>query len=165
MQEVLSSWPDLSSKLLFGQSKNQSDSDDETVATIIRRYYLGKSRDINVEGQADGDLLDLFTDLGMSLGVAEAAQYHSEIATRPTFLYELTHRPSLSFSSLYASGTGFTGLDFGVSFSDDLFFLFHGLNRVNALRTEDDRQTSETMVKLWTNFAKYGDPTPFRYET
>ena len=104
----------------------------------------------------------MITDLSMSLPVAEAAQYHSEVArSKPTFLYELTHRPSFTFGEEYAPD-GFKGPNFGVSFSDDLFFLFHELNYVNALQTEADRKTSETMVKFWTNFAKYGAPSPFR---
>ena len=159
---MVSSWPDLSSKLLFGLSKNESSSEDETVGDIIKRFYLGKSPVLESD-QAKRDLLDMFTDLSMSLPTAEAAQYHSELTRRSkTFLYELTHRPSLSFSSLWAGGTGFEGEDFGVSFADELFYLFHGLNRVQALRTDEDKATSGVITKLWTDFAKYGEPNPFR---
>ena len=52
--------------------------------------------------------------------------------------------------------------DFGVTAYDDLSLLFNSPFMLEeAVVTEEDMDTREAMVMMWTNFAKYGDPTPF----
>jgi carboxylesterase type B len=48
-----------------------------------------------------------------------------------------------------------------VSHIDDLFMLFtpHVIP-VTVLYTDQDRYCSSAMVSMWTNFAKFADPTP-----
>ncbi len=123
----------------------------------------------------------------------------------PAYLYELTHRPSKSFTA------GITDEDFGVVEHDDLsfllqrhvnrigFFFFPGsqlpsytffitiycrrrsLNKVcscstvlkksfyfqnagleYAVSTPEDRRVRDVMTTMWANFARHGDPTPYR---
>merc|ERR1719228_2337427 len=50
---------------------------------------------------------------------------------------------------------------FGVSHVDEMLYLFdplhhHDLQDMN----QSDENIRELLVSLWTNFAKYGDPTP-----
>jgi carboxylesterase type B len=51
--------------------------------------------------------------------------------------------------------------EFGVAHADDLFMLFkaHGFP-LETVYTDEDKATSQNMLKLWTNFAKTGNPTP-----
>ena len=52
--------------------------------------------------------------------------------------------------------------DFGVTAYDNLSFLFNSPFMLEeSVVTEEDMDTREAMVMMWTNFAKYGDPTPF----
>jgi len=47
----------------------------------------------------------------------------------------------------------------GVSHVDELLMLFYSHNLpYDAVFDQKDRQVARNMVKLWTNFAKTGDP-------
>ena len=51
--------------------------------------------------------------------------------------------------------------DNGVSHGDELFLLFK--SKVIPMETiygEGDKKTSHNLLKMWTDFAKTGDPTP-----
>ena len=50
---------------------------------------------------------------------------------------------------------------YGVAHADEMFMLFkaRGLP-LETVYTDEDKVTSKTMLKLWTNFAKTGNPTP-----
>jgi carboxylesterase type B len=78
-------------------------------------------------------------------------------------MYIMSHKPSKSFSTLLGNLSGAGNEDFGAIHGDDLLFLFNDVLAIeDALQTEEDKQTRERMVTLWTNFAKYADPTPFQ---
>ncbi|XP_032511398.2 bile salt-activated lipase-like isoform X2 [Danaus plexippus] len=47
----------------------------------------------------------------------------------------------------------------GASHADDLFYLFRG-SLIPPIFTKQDKKIIDYMTTLWTNFAKYGDPTP-----
>ena len=49
----------------------------------------------------------------------------------------------------------------GVAHSDEMFMMFkaHGLP-LETVFTEEDKATSKNVLKLWTDFAKTGNPTP-----
>ncbi len=50
---------------------------------------------------------------------------------------------------------------YGVAHADEMFMLFkaRGLP-LETVYTDEDKVTSKNMLKLWTNFAKTGNPTP-----
>lgn len=72
-----------------------------------------------------------------------------------------TYRYIFSHDSLYGllllAGIPNSG-NYGVCHGDELMLLFGGT--LNSLLPYADRKVSEDMLKWWTNFAKYGDPTP-----
>ena len=49
----------------------------------------------------------------------------------------------------------------GVSHVDELFMMFkpHKIP-IEGVYSDEDKATSENMLKLWTDFAKTGNPTP-----
>ena len=50
---------------------------------------------------------------------------------------------------------------YGVCHADELFLMFKmAALPINGVHTDDDRRTSEHLIRLWTNFAKHHDPTP-----
>ncbi len=81
-------------------------------------------------------------------------------------MYELAHRPSRSFSEKLAFLLGLDNVDeeedFGVFHGDDNVFLFQDGFLRNSVATSDDLEVREAMATFWTNFAKHGDPTPYR---
>ena len=85
---------------------------------------------------------------------------------KPLYYYELNHQPSKSMVEIFGINTGAASngklKDFGVTAYDDLSFLFNSPFMLEeSVVTEEDMDTREAMVMMWTNFAKYGDPTPF----
>ncbi len=51
--------------------------------------------------------------------------------------------------------------EFGVCHADELFMLFKANQLpLETVYTEEDKLTSKNMLKLWTDFAKTGNPTP-----
>ncbi|XP_044756103.1 juvenile hormone esterase-like [Coccinella septempunctata] len=67
----------------------------------------------------------------------------------PTYLYKFHYQGSLGGVSNRTST--------GVAHAEELGYLFR---RDNIKATASDELTRSRMIKLWTNFAKYGDPTP-----
>lgn len=72
----------------------------------------------------------------------------------PTYAYELEYDPSLGFNELMQSELK------GVSHADDLFLTFDGplfgLLKPNA----NDQKIIDVIRELWTNLARFGNPTP-----
>ena len=64
--------------------------------------------------------------------------------------------------------TGAAEEDFGVAHGDDLAFLFNPVADYSfmegAISTEDDIATRKLMTAMWANFAKHGEPTPYKDE-
>jgi hypothetical protein len=82
--------------------------------------------------------------------------------SKPLYYYELSHQPSKSMVEIFGINTGAAREDFGVVLYDDLSYLFnvpYGL--VDAVQTQEDLDTRSAIIMMWTNFAKFGDPTPF----
>jgi carboxylesterase type B len=49
----------------------------------------------------------------------------------------------------------------GVCHFDEMFLLFkQHLIPVDGVFTDDDKSTSRNLLKIWTDFAKTGNPTP-----
>ena len=93
----------------------------------------------------------------------------------PTFRYLLTHTGSTSFADLLGalpawqlpllllsralpSALHFPSAGLGAAHADDLLYLFPLTPVLNLIPAPQDQQLSENMVKLWTNFARDGDP-------
>ncbi|KAJ8922685.1 hypothetical protein NQ315_007717 [Exocentrus adspersus] len=70
----------------------------------------------------------------------------------PVYFYKFSYEGNLF---------GVTNRNFtGVGHSEELGYIFERNASVNYNVTETDRNVRAITVKLWTNFAKYGDPTP-----
>lgn len=87
--------------------------------------------------------------------ISRAANLHAAI--QPTFYFQFSYTGSLSIVQRTAGLNGYPG----ASHADDAFYL----NRFNvgvapALPSDHAFTISRIMVRLWSNFAKYGNPTP-----
>ena len=71
------------------------------------------------------------------------------------FNYLLTYKGSKSLADEWYDSK----VDFGVSHSDDLQYLFK-----RPPYNAKDKKMINLMVTYWSNFAKYGNPTPFKGE-
>merc|ERR1712241_667483 len=131
------------------------DIDEETnIAQIMKDYYTG---DDFTQNNMDS-LTAMFGDGTYLASDQKTVSLMSE-GSAPVFNYLLTYRGSNSISSLFTESK----VDFGVVHADDLQYLFKTpLSDKGIEFIEDDTKMMDLMLTHWSNFAKYGNPTPFR---
>lgn len=158
LDDLNTNWTDLGPRFLFSTRGDTVTPLDELNANVTRHFYTGTqelSQDLKEE------LLQLLGD-GVTSGIYRTAKYSSETQNQPIFFYEITHKPSKTLADVVSPGES---LDFGAGKGDDMMYLFSNVGNVtNAISTEDDKSTQEAITTMWTNFAKYFDPTPFHEE-
>lgn len=142
---------------LFEVSKSVEGGEDRVTYVWDRmvKFFLGNATIITPDNEEG--FLDMFTDRSFIHGVHKSAKLHQNAGHRDLFLYHFNYRGVYSFTPVF----GNTTKNFGVSHCDDLIYLF----RLSILFPDwpsghPDLQVSEMLVELWTNFAKYGHPTP-----
>ena len=123
-------------------------------AKKVFEYYLGSIDNFNEEHKQE--VFDMFTDSSMLYGSFKTVNYFLEHEVS-VYQYILTYVGDYSL-------TQFFGIEqAGVCHADDLFYLFNptfGLYGNYTLTNQDDINLREEMTSAWTNFAKFGDPTP-----
>ncbi|KAJ4435647.1 hypothetical protein ANN_18263 [Periplaneta americana] len=98
----------------------------------------------------------MVTDIVMVHGIYCTVQKQASLTTTPIYMYEL------SFTGSMSSKRWFGGPEMpGASHADDLAYLFRRtISNKRFVPGSPELMTSMRMVKLWTNFAKTGNPTP-----
>ncbi|XP_069697219.1 juvenile hormone esterase-like [Periplaneta americana] len=120
----------------------------------IRHFYFGEGNN-TVSKDA---LSKLYTDRMVVHSVHKAAVLHSQAGQRPIFKYNFGYRGKYSYVDfqLYKM----TPVDLGVVHTDDLIYLVPLPTMRWWPEGHPDLETLHVMVAMWTNFAKYGNPTP-----
>merc|ERR1711997_1182734 len=145
--------------LEIAKTVNASEIDEETrmIAQIMKKYYTGG--DFTQENK--DALSAMFGDAIFLAGDQKAVSLMSE-GSAPVFNYVLTYKGSNSAASLFTDSEE----DFGVVHGDDLQYLFQSQLFEGAIGgiefNEDDINMIDLMCTYWSNFAKYGNPSPFR---
>ncbi|XP_069678764.1 esterase FE4-like [Periplaneta americana] len=100
--------------------------------------------------------INMVTDIVMVHGIYCTVQKQASLTTTPIYMYEL------SFTGSMSSKRWFGGPEMpGASHADDLAYLFRRtISNRRFVPGSPELMTSMRMVKLWTNFAKTGNPTP-----
>ncbi|CAH2074949.1 unnamed protein product, partial [Iphiclides podalirius] len=118
----------------------------------VKRFYAG-GRDFH---DKDLELLtNLMSDIHFGFGCHRFCHFYSSL-NRSIYMYRFDCATDLNrFKELIGHA------DYkGASHVDELFYLFSNpLNR-DCYEREDLRILVDKVTKLWTNFAKTGDPTP-----
>ncbi|XP_037044089.1 esterase B1-like [Bradysia coprophila] len=141
-------------------TRNKMDTHYETeeykkFANEIRNFYFG------VDGQVSNETLaeynDLLSDVFLVHGIDKSAKAHSK---GKSFYYRFSVDATLNaFKILFKLESVF-----GTSHGDELCYLFrcHVFNEIYENIADDsvEMRTIRASTKLWTNFAKFGDPTP-----
>jgi carboxylesterase type B len=122
----------------------------------MRSFYFG-NRDVSENTITQ--LMTLYTDiiylLYQTIGNDFFAQYQPECKQ---FLYEFQFEGKLNIQKKLVKLEHLSG----ACHADDVFYIFGGKLADEVVLDEASREWKmrEMMCKLWTNFAKYGDPTP-----
>ncbi|XP_069189262.1 pyrethroid hydrolase Ces2a isoform X1 [Procambarus clarkii] len=133
--------------LLFQEGDNQP----LTLARLVFQHYVGDVRARDTDKDA---LIQLFGDRLFNIGHDETLLFTSRHQQQPVFAYEMKY---LQHGQKY------------VLHSQELQYLFKRPGWDPRPGKSDKDDFSQLMVKLWTNFATKGDPTPddslgFRWE-
>ncbi|CAG5008482.1 unnamed protein product [Parnassius apollo] len=109
-------------------------------------------------------ILDIYSDSYFAYPALEAIELTFNYTKNPVYLYELTYRATNSFSQIFGDEVG----DYGVCHADELMHLFP-IHFLSKPFSQKDREISELIITLWTNFATTGDPNkpiklPFKWE-
>ncbi|XP_002072946.3 esterase B1 isoform X2 [Drosophila willistoni] len=131
---------------------NVSDSHDR-VTREIRNFYLG-NKHVGIESV--DEMIALLTDLMFLQGIRRTARNHAKYGSAPIYLYRFSFDGALG---LYKRMLGIPRP--GVCHGDELGYLFKfGFFNLSLDPKSMEVQVKNRMVRMWTNFAKYGSPTP-----
>lgn len=123
---------------------------DELVKMALS-YYVGQH---HVFEEHVTEVLDMFSDLAFVRGTVKTVRKHVELSHSPVYMYMFSYDGELGIIKTLLN----TNME-GVSHADELGYLFH---IAISPELEDDTQEMTTlrrMVRMWTNFARTGDPT------
>lgn len=126
------------------------DSDDaKAIAKQIEELYFNGNRTEDKKME----LYQLFSDSFINIPTHRHIQYLLQSTTAPIYYYKFDYIGELNISAKV------TFLSLGVKASmhlDDLGYLFRNDLQKDVEPTEQDLETRERMVRIWTNFAKTG---------
>ncbi|RXG62292.1 hypothetical protein Avbf_12603 [Armadillidium vulgare] len=122
----------------------------------VYQYYLNR-KDIVITEDDWKEIVDLNSDVMFRVGHDIVANFFASDQDIKFYSYQLDHFAQVSFTTLFP---GFIRRDV-ISHGDDGIYLFHGGELFSQhLQNEDDIKMRHSFLKLWTNFARTGDPTP-----
>jgi len=144
---------------IHGDSQEGTNSDQLIDAKVALRFYNGGSYKML---EHVNDTLNLITDTYFLSPDQKIAEYASQYV--PVYNYFYTYKPMSSLLPLYI-------INSGENYGEEAFKAFSTVKPVHGdeqgtlfdlpLKTnEQDKDMSQKMVKYFTNFVKYGNPTP-----
>ncbi|KAF9409259.1 hypothetical protein HW555_011294 [Spodoptera exigua] len=118
----------------------------------VRHFYTG-DKVLSVETQ--NDVFDFATDFVFAYPAERTVnrylEAHANKVYRYLFAYEGGRNRNKALGNFTAPGA---------CHGDDLGYLFEMEIFKGGVPNEDDQKMIDVMTTMWTNFAKYGDPTP-----
>ncbi|XP_046806067.1 juvenile hormone esterase isoform X2 [Lucilia cuprina] len=123
------------------------------VSRDIRQFYLG-SKQVGIESV--DEMIALLTDLMFLQGIRRTARNHAKYGNAPVYMYRFSFDGALG---LYKRMLGLQRP--GVCHGDEMGYLFKfGFFNLSLDPKSMEVLVKNRMVRMWTNFAKYGNPTP-----
>ncbi|KAH8372722.1 hypothetical protein KR009_003691, partial [Drosophila setifemur] len=124
----------------------------QSAASDIRAFYFNG---LALTKKNLDSLVDLFTDYHFNIDLQHAAEIHARCQTQsPLYFYRLDY---VGGRNLYKKI--FQNEDLGgVAHADDICYIFQMAGDKSKMR-EDDLLVSESMCKMWANFARNGKPS------
>ncbi|XP_076267509.1 esterase E4-like isoform X1 [Rhynchophorus ferrugineus] len=129
----------------------ESDVDnDEDILQITRQLQPIYSSDSNSRQY------DEYTDGNFMIGILESTRLHKLTTTAPIYLYRGSISTELNFLKRMMNKIDEPGCGHG----DELGYLFRTELSPVIEPNSLEEQSMKNFVTLWTNFARFGDPTP-----
>ncbi|KAF5288891.1 hypothetical protein FQA39_LY03770 [Lamprigera yunnana] len=129
--------------------------DSDCLSNEIRKFYFEENK---IDNTTRYNAIDMYTDAWFLHGTDVSVREHFEHTKTPIYYYLFGHHGKASFSRLF----GDPDQRYGVSHADDLQYMFPVGDSLFPDQQPDvlDKRMIEIISTLWTNFAKYKNPTP-----
>ncbi|XP_075214044.1 esterase E4-like isoform X2 [Lycorma delicatula] len=132
--------------LFYDKSSNNPDE----ISAKIKKFYFGNVNPI-ITKENIKQLIDIYGDSLFVQCVSSAIENHKGTA----YIYVFAHK---------GSDTTFIDSEFSkLGHGEDCFYIFpmnFSFLKEIKKREDIDKKVSEEVVRMWTDFAKYGNPTP-----
>ncbi|PNF42132.1 Esterase FE4 [Cryptotermes secundus] len=123
-------------------------------AKKLREFYLG-SQAISEDSKAQ--YANLISESWFTYETYKSVKIMSALSTAPVYFYKFSFDGHLGLFKRLLGLQDFKG----VCHADEIGYLFHiGMLDLDLDPSSPEFKTLTRMVKLWTNFAKTGNPTP-----
>ena len=162
-------WSILGPYALLQKHTSEITEDDIQFTKEILNFYCGPLENLNFEHFEN--FTKMASDSFFWFGTNRFLDLHMEQSAGNTFFYRFKYyvvntqtcqqSTSLYFQGEYHFHSGAPGNNHypGVSHSDELVLQWNPMGRDHPLN-QDDSEVSLAMTTMWTNFVKYGHPTP-----
>ena len=158
--------------LFFREPEELDSADSAATQLLLKEHFKGE---YPTPENWTGKLAECFSD---SFFAAIGSKTSREMALKtkqPIYIYEYTHPSSFSLLDLFFAGIPkliarmagrYLGLDLfkqslGVAHGDELMVMWNAkMLPIETRYTDEDKMAGDNLLKLWTNFAKFGNPTP-----
>ncbi|XP_063239116.1 juvenile hormone esterase-like [Bacillus rossius redtenbacheri] len=122
----------------------------EEIATEMKKFYLGTGTPSAAEISS---LVDVDSDQKFVTGIHRSIKQRLAHGNSHLYVYEF------SYDGLLSPSKGKSPIK-GAAHADDIGYLFYIYQKVSGVtESSTDAKVSQRMVKMWTNFVKYGNPT------
>ncbi|KAJ9586947.1 hypothetical protein L9F63_019438, partial [Diploptera punctata] len=142
------------SKYVIGM-KTVPHEDVQLIANKLKKFYY--------QGKKKNDMMNhmlFYGDMLIAYGIHNAAEQHAAVSNTPVYLYKFCHRGELGFHALLFGHDNPLFKEAG--HCEDKGYIFYLLHHhcLNLHPVDQELLVKNRMTKLWTNFAKTGNPTP-----
>ncbi|XP_028179407.1 acetylcholinesterase-like [Ostrinia furnacalis] len=130
-----------------------SKKDREQIAQKLRDNFFGKE---GIKMSAYRSLIDFYSVWIANATAAAFVDLMVEHSEQPVYRYVFSYEGDRNFAkAIFGSRVSVPG----ASHSDDLFYVFKPAG-ISLLLTNRDKRFIDRMTTMFTNFMKFGDPTP-----
>ncbi|XP_023940841.1 juvenile hormone esterase-like [Bicyclus anynana] len=133
------------------QKKFTYDEDFKEMEDIVRRFYIG---DEEITAAVRDNLIDFDSDFDFAYPVQVSLQKYLESGAKDIYYYMFSYSGERNFVKKRLNITMS-----GAAHADEISYLFD-ISYEKEAPSEGDQLVIDRMTTLWTNFVKYGDPTP-----
>ncbi|XP_030749337.1 bile salt-activated lipase-like [Sitophilus oryzae] len=124
--------------------------------TILKDAYVKKYQERYFQAFDRDSYIKAFSDTRYIPGIFGTVKNHLLSSVQPVFLYKFSRDTSLNYAKVTAGARDIPG----ASHADDIGYLFYTPYTPEIVTGSVEDISWRQMVKLWTNFAKYDNPTP-----
>ncbi|XP_045456185.1 esterase FE4-like [Melitaea cinxia] len=117
---------------------------------IVRHFYIG---DEEVNENLKWEIIDFSSDIYFNYPMEKSMKKFIEHGAKAVFRYVFSYSGGRNFVKNKLNITSD-----GASHADEIGYLFDYFEKDTP--SEDDQRIIDQITTLWTNFVKYGDPTP-----